>query len=52
MPRKCFFSLEQFKAYKQAMIKHSQAQDDYKVLSSFGVTFHLSLSRKDNHYFS
>ena len=23
--------LEQFKAYKQAMIKHSQAQDDYKV---------------------
>ena len=28
----CF--LEQFKAYKQAMVKHSQAQDDYKVLMS------------------
>jgi hypothetical protein len=27
------FFLEQFKAFKQAMIKHSQAQDDYKVPS-------------------
>ena len=26
-----FFSLEQLKAYKQAMIKHSKAKDDYNV---------------------